>query len=92
MNRSTVVVVGALATGLVASVQIHYGSKAFRAEKGIHDQILGVKEGLESIKGEVTAIKEEMCTKKDLKNLVNEITKQNPCFKTAESIFPRYPK
>ena len=94
-NRSTIAVVGALATGLVASVQIHHVSnirdQILEVEKGL-DQILRVEKDLESIKDEMTAIKEEMVTKEDLKNFVNEIARQNPCLENAESIFPRYPK
>ena len=85
MNRSTIVVVGALATGLVASVQIHYGSN-------FCNRILKVKKGLESIKGEITAFKEEMVTKEDLKNLSDEVARQNTYLDNAESTFSRYPK
>ena len=78
IDRSTVALFGALATGLVTSVQIHYGSKASQAYERIREQL--------------TCLEEEMPTKKDLKNLVHDITKQNPCLKNAKSIFPRYPK
>ena len=66
-----------------------------RVEEGIvslNGEVSTIEGEVSTINGKVSTIKEGMFTKQDLKNLGDEIARQNPCLKNAKSIFPRYPK